>query len=122
MHKERRESLPVISVVLAAYIVTWVKGNENYWLLLAATLLFFFWIFFPSVLRLFSFIFSKLVRAMAFLTTLILIALVYYVLFLLFKPILYFSDKRFFRKRESGSVSYYIKANNEWEKNIKELF
>ncbi|MGE3062056.1 MAG: hypothetical protein AB7T10_00250 [bacterium] len=122
MHKDRRESVGILTLIFASYLVMWLKGRENHVLLLIGSVILFLWIFFPFTLRPLAFLFRKAVFILTFLSTALIVAFVYYILFILFKPLLYLFDKRFYRERERGLTSYYVKSDNDWQKNIKDLF
>jgi len=122
MHRERRESAGVLVFFIMTYLIMWLRGRESYPLLYFDAALLLVWIFYPRILRPLSFLFQKAVLALTFLTTLLLVAFVYYFLFMLFKPVLYFSDKRFYRKRSQREETYYSAADNKWRDETEELF
>ncbi|HAV91789.1 TPA: hypothetical protein DCW38_01225 [candidate division WOR-3 bacterium] len=122
MHKERRRNLAVLMFAFALNLLSMIKGSVNLIYISILALILFVWLVKSEFLYPLTFIFNKIVFILTFLTTVILVSFVYYVMFLLSKPLLYLNDKRFYKKQNNDIPSYYVKSSNEWKKNLEELF
>jgi len=122
MHKSRRKNLPILMLTVVWNIFNWIKSSPDIIALCVFASVMLIWIFKPEFLNPLAYIFNKIVFALSFAVTAVLVAILYYFVFVLFKPILYLNDKRFFKKPNKKASTYYTSSSNEWKKNIEELY
>lgn len=88
-----------------------------FWVEIFLFLLIFFFllflIFLPKKLEIFKKVFNYTFYLVSLFLTFIIVGFIYYFIFPLFKPILYLADKRFYRKVDFNTKTYYNKKDND---------
>ncbi|MEJ5307509.1 MAG: hypothetical protein WHT27_04350 [candidate division WOR-3 bacterium] len=112
MKKGMIERLKSVQVVLIFLMLTFIFRKFGllkifFFSLTVVSLLFL--IFLPKKLFIAKKLLDKLFLFVAFLFTVLIVVIIYYIIFLMFKPILYIMDKRFYKNIKKQESSYYNK-------------
>lgn len=118
---ERLKSLKVVLIFLMlTFIFRRVELIKLFFISLTLVS-FLIFIFLPRQLFNIKKMLDKIFLFFAFIFTVLIMFIIYYIIFLAFKPILYIVDKRFYKRINKKESSYYNKFQ-ENEFNIEEQF
>lgn len=123
MTEIRKKAIPVLTVFTGAFV--WTSRYYAFISLcfaLSVVIILGLWVLFPKALRPVSFLFEKLVFALSYAVTFILIAVIHFAVFPVFKIYLKSDKSRFYLKIDRRGKTYYLNRNDNWKNNMKEPF
>lgn len=119
MKKGMIERLKSVQVVLIFSILTFIFrkiGSLKIFFFSLTVISLLVLIFLPKKLFIAKKLLDKLFLFITFLFTVLIVFVIYYIIFMIFKPILYVMDKRFYKRVDKNKTSYYNKIiENEFD-------
>lgn len=106
---ERLKSVQVVLIFLMLTFIFRKFGLLKIFFFSLTVVSLLFLIFLPKKLFIAKKLLDKLFLFVAFLFTVLIVVIIYYIIFLMFKPILYIMDKRFYKNIKKQESSYYNK-------------